>query len=81
MYRLSYKFNNNLGTSKLKTIYHKSNVFYVAYQQKIRIVFLFNSKLNCAEGSTRTGGFRADKTDNRTVSCKHHTGKTLIKIK
>ena len=31
-------------------IYHKSNVFNVAYQQRIQIVFVFNSKLNdCAE--------------------------------
>ena len=50
MYRLSYKFNNNLRTSKQTKTDHKSNFIDVSYQQRIRIVFLFNSKLNdCAE--------------------------------
>ena len=56
MYKLSYKFNNDLRTSKLTKIYYKLNVFNVAYQQRIRIVFLFNSKINEK---------LANKTDNR----------------
>ena len=48
--RRSCKLNNKLRTSKQTKIYHKSNVFNVAYHQKIQIVFLFNSKLNdCTE--------------------------------
>ena len=41
-------------------IYQKSNVFFnVAYQQRIRIVFLLNSKQNdCAEWHKRAGGVR-----------------------
>ena len=38
-------FYGNLRTSKQTKIYHKSNAFDVAYQQRIRIVFLFNSKM------------------------------------
>ena len=37
---------NNLRTSKLTKIYHKSDVFNVAYQQRIWIVFRFTLKLN-----------------------------------
>ena len=56
VYRRSYKFNNNLRTSKQTKIYHLSNVFNVVYQQRIWTVFLFNSKLNdCAEWSKRAG--------------------------
>ena len=55
--RLSCKFNN-LKTSNKTKVYHKSNVFIVAYQQRIRIVFLFNSKINdCAERNKRAGEF------------------------
>ena len=50
MYKLSCKFNNILRTSKQTKIYYEMDVFNVAYQQRIRIVFFFNSKLNdCAE--------------------------------
>ena len=35
---------NNLRTLKWTKFYYKSNVFNVAYQQRIRIVFLFNLK-------------------------------------
>ena len=37
---------NNLRTPIKTKIYYKSNVFNVAFQQRIRIVFHFNSKLN-----------------------------------
>ena len=48
---------NNLRASKLTNIYHKSNVFNVAYQQRIRIVIIFNSKLNeSAEWNKREEG-------------------------
>ena len=46
MHRFSCKFNNNLRTSGQTKIFHKSNVFNVDYQQRIRIVFLLNSKLS-----------------------------------
>ena len=49
MYKLSCKLNNNLRISKETNIYRKSNAVNVAYQQRIRIVFFFNSKLDdCA---------------------------------
>ena len=38
-------FYGNLRTSKQTNIYHKSNVFSVAYQKRIRIVFLYNAKM------------------------------------
>ena len=38
-------FYDNSRISKQTKIYHKSVVFNVAYQQRIRIVFLFNSKM------------------------------------
>ena len=81
MYRRSYKFNNNLRTSKQTKIYHLSNVFNVVYQQRIWTVFLFNSKLNdCAEWSKRAGRI-SNETDSPTVSYKHRTGRTLVQIK
>ena len=47
-----------LRTSKQTNTYHKSNVLNVAYQQRIQIVLLFNSKLNdCAECSKCSGRF------------------------
>ena len=71
------KFNNNLRTLKQTKIYHKSNVFNVGYQQSIRIVFFFNSKLNdCAEWNVH--GELANITDNRTVSYKHFTESILV---
>ena len=80
MYRFSYKFSNNVGTSKWTEIYHKSNVFNVVYQEIIRIVFLFNSKLyDCVESNKRPEEL-ANKTDNRTFSYKHRTGRTLVQL-
>ena len=47
---------NNLRTSKQTKIHHKSSVFNVAYQQRIRVAFVFDLKLNdCAEWNKRTG--------------------------
>ena len=44
---------NNLRTSKQTKIHQKSNV---AYQERIRIEFLFNLKLNhCVECNKRAG--------------------------
>ena len=81
MYRRSYKFNDNLSTSKETKIYHKLNVSSVAYQQRIGIVFHFNSKLNDCQNEVNVQGKLANKTVNPTVSFKHHTGRTLVQIK
>ena len=44
-------------------------------------MFLFSSKLNdCTTWNKSVGGL-ANKTDNRTVSYKHRTGKVLVQIK
>ena len=57
VYGLSCNFNSNLRTSKQTKIYHKSNVFNIAYQEGIRIAFLFNLKLHdCAEWNKRAEG-------------------------
>ena len=42
---LYLSFYGNLRTSKQTKIHHKSNVFNVAYQKRIRTVFLFISKM------------------------------------
>ena len=68
MYRLSRKFNNSLRTSKYTKIYHKLNVLNVAYQQRIQIVFLFNSKLNDGQNEINLKGELTNKSDNRTFS-------------
>ena len=68
MYRLSRKVNNNLRTSKYTKIYHKLNVLNVAYQQRIQIVFLFNSKLNDGQNEINLKGELTNKSDNRTFS-------------
>ena len=57
------------------------SVFKVSYQQEIRIVFLFNLKLNdCAELNKRAREL-AKKTDNLTVSGKHRKGRILAEKK
>ena len=65
---------------KITKVYHKSNVFNVAYQQRIRIVFLLNLKLNDCTEWRNVQGVLANKTDNRTVSYKHRTGMTLVQV-
>ena len=85
VHRRSYKFNNNLRTSKQTKIYHKSNVFNVAYSVSLcnvsRIVYLFNPKLNDSQNKVNVQGELANKTGNRTVSHKHRKGRTLVQIK
>ena len=57
------------------------NLFNVAYLQRIRIVFLVNSKLNnCTEWNIRPGWELANKTNNHTVSHKHRTGRISVQI-
>ena len=48
-------------------IYHKSNTFSIAYQQRIRIVFFFNSKLSDFADWNNAQGELANKADNRTI--------------
>ena len=80
MYKLSCKLNNNLRISKETNIYRKSNAVNVAYQQRIRIVFFFNSKLDDCAVWNNVPGELANKTDNRT-SYKHRKGRVLVQIK
>ena len=47
----------------------------------IIIVFLFNSKLHNTTERIKRAWELANKTDNRTVSYKHHTGRVSVQIK
>ena len=50
------KRSGNMQVYIIKKIYQKLNVFNVVYQQGIRIVFLFHSKINyCTESNTCAG--------------------------
>ena len=60
----------------------KIESFNVTYQQRIRTVILFNSKLiDCAGWGKSAGAELANKTDNGTVSYMHRTGRALVQIK
>ena len=63
--RLVPVYSKNIKVNK-----YLSQIDNVVYQYRIKVMFLFNSKLNnCAEWSKRTGEL-ANKTDNRTVPYK-----------